>query len=120
MTLWLATDIHTINKDLEALANKDFKKNKTLTHIHLFSNILDIDDFSLTALLQLVESNFPGDNYFICVSPYIHDTRTSRLDAFVKFFSKKKDFAKINTIDNRPGQWKGTWTRVVRVFKATL
>lgn len=115
-----ATDIHTINKDLDALANKDFIKNKTHTHIHLFSNILDIDDFSLTALLQLVESNFPGDNYFICVSPYINDTRTSRLDAFVKFFSKKKDFAKINTIDNRPGQWKGTWTRVVRVFKATL
>jgi hypothetical protein len=115
-----ATDIHTINKDLDALENKDFIKNKTHTHIHLFSNILDIDDFSLTALLQLVESNFPGDNYFICVSPYINDTRTSRLDAFVKFFSKKKDFAKINTIDNRPGQWKGTWTRVVRVFKASL
>lgn len=115
-----ATDIHTINKDLDALVNEDFIKNKTNTHIHLFSNILDIDEFSLTALLQLVDSNFPGDNYFICVSPYINDTRTSRLDAFVKFFSKKKDFAKINTIDNRPGQWKGTWTRVVRVFKASL
>jgi len=115
-----ATDIHTINKDLDALVNKDFIKNKTHTHIHLFSNILDIDEFSLTALLQLVESNFPGDNYFICVSPYINDTRISRLDAFVKFFSKKKDFAKINTIDNRSGQWKGTWTRVVRVFKASL
>lgn len=115
-----ATDIHTINKDLDALLNEDFIKNKTNTHIHLFSNILDIDEFSLTALLQLVDSNFPGDNYFICVSPYINDTRTSRLDAFVKFFSKKKDFAKINTVDNRPGQWKGTWTGVVRVFKASL
>ena len=82
-----ATDIHTINKDLDALVNEDFIKNKTNTHIHLFSNILDIDEFSLTALLQLVDSNFPGDNYFICVSPYINDTRTSRLDAFVKFFS---------------------------------
>ncbi|MCP9762304.1 hypothetical protein EGI31_05010 [Lacihabitans soyangensis] len=115
-----ATDIHTINKDLDALVNEDFIINKTNTHIHLFSNILDIDDFSLTALLQLVETNFLGDNYFVCVSPYINDTRTSRLDAFVKFFSKKKDFAKINTIDNRPGQWISSWTRVVRVFKAAL
>jgi hypothetical protein len=115
-----ATDIHTINKDLDALSNGDFIKNKTHTHIHLFSNILDIDDFSLTALLQLVESNFPGENYFVCVSPYINDTRTSRLDAFVKYFSKKKDFARINSVDNRPGQWKGSWTRVVRVFKASL
>jgi len=115
-----ATDIHTINKDLDALTNADFLKSQSQTHIHLFSNILDIDEFSLSALLKLVESNFPGENYFICVSPYINDTRTTRLDAFVKFFSKKKGFAKINTIDNRRGQWKGTWTRVVRVFKATL
>jgi hypothetical protein len=115
-----ATDIHTINKDLDSLANEDFIKNKTNTHIHLFSNILDIDEFSLTALLQLVESNFPDDNYFICVSPYINDTRTSRLDAFVKFFSKKKGFTKINSIDNRTGQWRGNWTRVVRVFKVSL
>jgi hypothetical protein len=68
----------------------------------------------------LVESNFPRENYFICVSPYINDTKTSRLDAFVRFFSKKKDFVKIHSIDNRPGQWKGTWTRVVRVFKVDL
>lgn len=115
-----ATDIHTINKDLDALASADFLKSKTHTHIHLFSNILDIDEFSLTALLKLVESNFPGENYFICVSPYINDTRTSRLDAFVRFFSKKKDFVKIHSIENRPGQWKGTWTRVVRVFKASF
>ena len=114
------TEIHTINKDLDGLINEDFLKNKTNKHIHLFSNILDIDEFSLTALLKLLASNFPGINYFICVSPYINDIRTSRLDAFVKFFSKKKDFEKINTIDNRPGQWQGTWTRVVRVFKATI
>ncbi len=114
-----ATNIHTVNKDFDALVNEDFLKNKTNIHIHLFSNILDIDEFSLTALLQLIESNFLGDNYFICVSPYINDIRTSRLDAFVKFFSKKNDFVKIDTIDNRPGQWKGTWTRVVRVFRAS-
>lgn len=115
-----ATDIHTINKDLDALTNADFLKSKTHTHIHLFSNILDIDEFSLTALLKLVESNFPGENYFICVSPYINDTRTSRLDTFVRFFSKKKDFLNIHSIDNRPGQWNGTWTRVGRVFKVNL
>lgn len=114
------TNIHTINKDLDALTNGDFIKNKTHSHIHLFSNILDIDEFSLTALLKLVEFNFPGENYFICVSPYINDTRTSRLDAFVKYFSKKKDFVKINSIDNRTGQWKCNWTRIVRVFKVYL
>lgn len=115
-----ATDIHTINKDLDSLINADFIKNKTHTHIHLFSNILDIDEFSLTSLLRLIEFNFSGENYFICVSPYINDTKTSRLDAFVKFFSKKKDFTSIDKVDNRSGQWKDTWTRVVRVFKVVI
>lgn len=115
-----ATDIHTINKDLDALANTDFLKSKTHIHIHLFSNILDIDEFSLTALLKLVESNFSGENYFICVSPYINDTRTSRLDAFVNFFCKKKDFISFEKVDNRTGQWISNWTRVVRVFNVKL
>jgi hypothetical protein len=114
------TTIHTINKDLDALVNNDFSKNKTHTHIHLFSNILDIDEFSLTALLQLVESIFAGVNYFICVSPYINDIRTSRLDAFVQYFHKKKDFEIINSLNNKTGQWKGSWTRVVRVFSVNL
>ncbi|TAE60748.1 MAG: hypothetical protein EAZ89_01220, partial [Bacteroidetes bacterium] len=114
------TDIHTINKDLDALVNEDFMKNKVQTHVHLFSNILDIEEFSLTALLQLVGSNFSGENYIICVSPYINDTRTSRLDAVVTYFSKKNGFEMINSIDNRWGQWKNNWTRVVRTFKVFL
>ena len=69
------------------------------SEFHLFSNILDIDEFSLTNLLKLIEFNFSGDNYFICVSPYINDIRTSRLDAFVKYFSKKANFKKIESID---------------------
>lgn len=113
-------EIHTLNKDLDNLRNEDFIKNKTDTHIHLFSNILDIDGFSLSTLLQIVETNFPGDNYFICVSPYINDIRTSRLDAFVKFFSKKNNFALYNSIVNQQGQWKNNWTRVIRVFKSSI
>lgn len=115
-----ALEIQTINKELDSLLNNDFSINKTFNKLHLFSNILDIDQFSLTKLLKLIESNFTGDNYFICVSPYINDTRTSRLDAFVKFFSKSDGFEMINSFDNRPGQWKGIWTRVVRIFKVTL
>lgn len=114
------TEIHTINKDLDALVYQDFIKYKSQTHIHLFSNILDIDEFSLSSLLRLIESYFQGENYFVCVSPYVNDLRTSRLDAFVNYFSKKYSCKIINSVDNRPGQWIGTRTRVVRVFKVTL
>jgi len=113
-------EINTVKKDLDTLIDNDFTNKTTSTHLHLFSNILDIELFSLSALLKLVESNFPGDNYFICVSPYVNDTRTSRLDAFVKYFTKKPSFKELESIDNRNGEWQGNWTRVVRVFKVKL
>lgn len=115
-----STEICTINKDLDSLKNQDFIKKATCTNIHLFSNLLDIEQFSLTALLQLIESNFRGDNYFICVSPYINDTRTSRLDTFVKYFSEKENFKMVESIDNKYGEWKKQWTRVVRIFQVTI
>lgn len=114
------TDIQTINKVIDSLDNKDFRNNRTVSKLHLFSNILDIELFSLSDLLHLIESNFSGNNYFLCVSPYINDTRTSRLDAFVKYFSKKENFKIIQSIDNGKGEWKGNWTRVVRVFQVSL
>ncbi len=112
--------IQTINKDIDSLVNGDFSNNKTVCKLHLLSNILDINLFSLTDLLQLIDSNFSGENYFICVSPYVNDMRTSRLDAFVNHFSKKNNFKKIKSIDNKRGEWIGNWTRVVRIFKVTL
>jgi hypothetical protein len=115
-----STEIQTINKDLDSLVNRDFINKKSVCKLHLLSNILDINLFSLTDLLQLIDSNFSGTNYFICVSPYINDMRTSRLDAFVKHFSKKNNFEELKSIDNKSGEWKSNWTRVVRIFKVTL
>ncbi len=115
-----ATKINTINKDLDSLSKFDFESKKTNTKLHLFSNILDIDLFSLTDLLKLINTTFDGENYFVCVSPYLNDLKTSRLDSFVKYFTRKNDFEQIISINNKAGEWKKEWTRVMRVFKATL
>jgi hypothetical protein len=112
--------IDTKNKDLDSLTDDDFKNNKNNYHIHLFSNILDIDLFSLTALIERIENNFKGVNYFVCVSPYINDLKTERLDSFMKYFSGKENFEKFGSVSNKTGQWINNWTRVIRVFKATI
>jgi len=115
-----ATRINTINKDLDSLNEEDFMNHNDKPTLHLFSNILDIDMFSLVDLINCLETNFKGENYFICVSPYINDIRTSRLDAFVSHFSNSfEEFEVFSSVDNRmPGQWKRDkdWTRVSRVF----
>lgn len=112
--------IATINKDLDSLTNTDFQSNKNTSYLHLFSNILDIDLFSLASLIQLIENNFKGVNYFVCVSPYINDLKTNRLDSFKKSFSDKENFENFFSINNKIGEWINDWTRVMRVFKADI
>ncbi len=112
-------NLATINKDLDSLTDTDFHNNNA-TYLHFFSNILDIDLFSLTALIQRLENNFKGTNYFVCVSPYINDIKTNRLDTFMKSFSDKENFEKFISLSNKTGEWTNGWTRVVRVFKADI
>jgi hypothetical protein len=114
------TNINTVNKDLDSLLDEDFTIIKNVPNLHLFSNILDIDLFSLTTLIKRLENNFKGINYFVCVSPYVTDIKTNRLDTFMKNFSKKDTFEEIASLNNKIGEWKGNWTRVVRVFKTTI
>ena len=113
--------INTINKDLDSLAAKDFlKENKT--RIHLFSNVLDMDVFSLSKLIELIKTNFSGENYFLCVSPYITDLKTARIDSFVNAFSANDGFEEIEKQNNKAYSWirDKDWTRVLRVFKCNI
>lgn len=113
--------IITINKDLDSLLDDDFFKLNSENNIHLFSNILDIDLFSLPHIIELLSTNFKGTNYFIIASPYIDTTRTSRINSFVDSFINNREFKKFFSIDNRKGFWHETnWSRVIRVFKAII
>lgn len=113
-------DVSTINKDLDSLSTADFENNSNVK-VHLFSNILDIDLFSLTQLIELVKMTFKGENYFVCASPYVNPLKTSRLDSFVKSFSTNSNFNSIKEINNRSGEWDNkSWTRVIRIFKADI
>lgn len=113
--------IITVNKDLDSLENSDFKKITNNSNLHLFSNIIDIDLFSLSQLLSIIEKNFKGINYIICVSPYITDTKANRIDKFVNYFDKFETTS-IKKINNQKGEWNGNgdWTRVVRIFKTII
>ena len=110
-------NIVTINKDLDSLKSADFPQTSSEINIHLFSNILDIDLFVMTQLVDLIKTTFKGENYFVCASPYINDLKTSRLDSFMKSFLAMPTFELLKNISNRKGDWVNNWSRVVRVFK---
>lgn len=113
--------IITINKDLDSLLLKDFTSKIENTKFQLFSNILDIDLFSMSDLIFKIKKSFEGLNYFIVVSPFISEHKTQRLDDFVKSFQDLDSFKLIKIVTERKGEWEGTkWTRIVRVFKVII
>jgi len=80
--------IRTVCKKLDDLTERDLANKKAGITIHLFSNILDIDDYSLAKLTELIVKSQLGNNYFVCASPYIDDIKTDKLDSFRRFFEK--------------------------------
>jgi hypothetical protein len=130
----------TICKKLDDLETTDFTNETADITIHLFSNILDIDDYSQKHLIQLIESTLSGKNYFVCVSPYIDEIKTERLESFKRYFENKyytfelllevtnskninDDFwccnntFRGNTCEDHPQNGcNDKWTRVIKVF----
>ena len=92
--------IRTICKKLDEVELADINLNLKAPTIHLFSNILDIDGYSTGQLLNLITANLSSMNYFVCVSPYIDEIKTARLDTFMKFFYKYPTFTLYHDIEN--------------------
>jgi len=109
----------TICKSFDRLELQDLRTDSNTIKIHLFSNVLDIDDYyySQGNLIELIKQSQKGLNYFICCSPFITDFKTNKIDNFVRSFRNRE---MIFSEDNRTGEWQNGWTRVVRVFKTTI
>ena len=117
---WIS-NISTINKVFDDLIQSDFDLERSSTSVHLMSNVLDMEMFSLMKFISTIESNFTGLNYFIITSPYIDYARTERIEAFVSHFEKYSSFKLHLSITERKGAWIGTnWSRVLRVFEVEI
>lgn len=136
--------IKTVCKRLDDLIEQDLRNNNVSTTIHLFSNILDIDDYSQKHLVDLIETTQSNINYFVCVSPYIDEIKTERLESFKRYFECKYDSFELlleiqNSKNINDAYWNCNnnynhcrcfkhiesgcdkqWTRVIKVFKVNL
>lgn len=110
-------ELKTVLKDIDSVQCDDIHSDTNAVKIHLFSNILDVEGFSMDHLVSLVEQTQKGNNYFVCVSPYITDAKTARIESFVQHFANQHNtFSKYSEIESKRGEWKNGWTRVIRLF----
>lgn len=113
--------VKTILKDIDSITNEDLNCDSNTIKIHLFSNILDVDGFSMAHLISIIEQTQKGVNYFVCVSPYITDAKTARIDRFVQHFANQYNtFHTYLEIESQSGEWKNSWTRVIRLFSVNI
>ncbi len=83
--------IYTICKELDDVNAEDFQLDSNV-RIHLFSNILDIDDYRVGHLTSVVEELLSSEDYFVCVSPYINDIKSAKIQSFMDYFSNMSSF----------------------------
>jgi hypothetical protein len=130
------------------LALQDITTSSERIKLHLFSNILDLDEsiFNQSNLIRLIEETQSGINYFICVSPYITDEKADRVNSFKRHFEiHYESFVNIFEVSNsgrlNDEYWncnnhynnqmniycqhpecgcEKKWTRVMNVFKVEI
>lgn len=114
------TMIRTILKDMDSLSNTDVGDIAENIKLHFFSNILDVQAFSMHHLIDLLKQSYNGLNYFVCISPYINDVKTARFDAFVNSFKQNHSFRLIHQEFAVRGEWVNNWTKLIKVFRVNL
>ena len=140
--------LQTICKEFDELTPDDIHLVEPETTVHLFSNVLDMESYSVEHLANLVKQLPQAQQYYVCISPHIDDIRTNKIDTFVRLMQQgDPDFNMLNSKTNTKynefwncnnmemgrsahhggnaycrdfsGEPCGSrWTRVMRVFQA--
>lgn len=83
--------IKPICKDFDSLQDQDIITSNKAVKIHLFSNILDVPSFKLNGLIARIKKTQVDMNYFICISPFIDESKNLRIETFYKNFEENYD-----------------------------
>lgn len=97
--------IRPYTKYLEQLTPDDLTATKPSTKLHIFSNILDVEQVNLEKLASLIAKTSSGENFFICVSPNTPGSYEGkeRIDRFYTLLSQQLKLVDID-INNRSTQ----------------
>ena len=105
----------TINKGFDDLETKDIVCDEDVPTLHLLSNVLDLECFSLIAFKKLVKKGIGPSNLFVCVGPYFGDKdRGKHMDSFANYFKGEEIYSE--DLDAYELDEDNSWTCMVRCF----
>jgi len=106
--------VNAVCKSLDDLENTDIQTDASTTKLHIFSNIIDVELFSITQLSDFIKQKFDGNNQFVCVSPFFGSTnsRANRLDEFMNLIATSNVYSE----DLGKNDWINGWTSSIRAY----
>ena len=109
-------EIVTINKGFDDLETKDIVCDEDVPTLHLLSNVLDMECFSLAAFMRLLNKTIGPSNMFVCVGPYFGEEsdRSKRMDWFNENLMDDGYF--VDDLDAGKFDANNSWTCMVRCF----
>ena len=109
-------EIKTINKNFNDLTQEDIVFWNNHPILHILSNVLDIQSFSLDKLAKLISNSFDGYNQFICVGPYFnYADKDNRMSQFCSLMHGQNAF--FETFDKYELNTDKAWTAQINIFK---
>jgi len=122
LALKSANNINLVNKYIDlALNDKDLISKKQSIKIHIFSNIIDVNEVDADQICELITNKMSGINYIVCVGPRFGDSKDRKMEYFANSFKYCNGFKIIS--DREDGQgWNHhkTWTRKEVILKINL
>lgn len=109
------SNINTINKYIDDITENDIKTENDLVKLHLFSNILDVEQIDLKKLALLIDSSQQGDNYLLCISPQY--PLSERVETFYRYFPSPNTFFNDSQINYIYDSHKSSCTYHIKVFE---
>ena len=87
---------------------------KSSTVIHIFSNVIDLDDFDGDGILSLLNEDKSHNNIIVCVSPYYQEaTRGKRIK---EFGEKLHGYTLIYKLEKHTDDWDKPYSCQIYIF----
>lgn len=94
--------------------NGDDINPKSSTVIHIFSNVIDLDDFDGHSILSLLNEDKSHNNVIACVSPYYQEaTRGKRMK---EFGEKLQGYSLVYKIEKHTDDWDKPYSCQIHIF----
>ena len=98
----------------DILLNNDDINPKSSTVIHIFSNVIDLDDFDGDSVLSLLNEDKSRNNIIVCVSPYYQEaTRGKRMK---EFGDKLQGHTLVYKLEKHTDDWDKPYSCQIYIF----